>query len=380
MGRLYLWRRRSEESQFFAEEVRDSSRRPLENGWCASLLLLCLASGCQQRAKQEQPSQRPISPVQVQLVQPKRGSITRSVVLPGNVFPNQQAMLFAKVSGYLKSIAVDKGDEVQAGAVVAEIEAPELLADAARYKAEMDLAKVDYDRTVDAQKKAPDLVVIQSLDTAKAKFEMAKANLEHAQTLINYCKIVAPFAGTITKRSVDPGAFIAAATSGGTKEGGLLELMDFKTIRVRVAVPESEVPLIKIGVPVAVTLEEMPGKAFTASVTRFAQALDENTKTMLAEIDIKNPDGELRPGMYVAAKMGVETRTNALLVPMEALMVEKAGSSVFLVEQGKAKKLPVKTGFSDGKTVEVLDGLKEGEPVIVIGKQQLANGQPVNAK
>ena len=176
----------------------------------ASLPLLC---GCRPGTATP-PSPKSEPPLEVKAIHPFRGEITRSVTLPGEIKPYQQATLYAKVTGYLKTITLDKGDPVQEGALLAEIEVPELLADAARYKAEVEVADIDYRRVSEAQKKAPDLVVPLSVDAAKGRYEVAKANLERAATLLKFTKIIAPFSGVITRRMVDVGAFIPAATAG----------------------------------------------------------------------------------------------------------------------------------------------------------------------
>jgi membrane fusion protein (multidrug efflux system) len=319
------------------------------------------------------------TPIAVKLVQPKRGDITRSITLPGNVTANQQVALYAKVGGYLKSISVDKGDTVKEGALLAEIEVPELLADQAKYKAEVEVADIEFKRISEAQQKAPDLVVRQSTDTARAKLEVARANLNRAETLLQFCRITAPFPGVVTARSVDPGAFIPAATSGSAAQTRpLLNIADFSRVRVQVSVPEPETPLIRNGVSAKVTIDELPGVPFEGTVTRYSHALDESSKTMLAEIDLPNPEGRLLPGMYASVKLGVETHPDTLLIPTDALVVEKVGSAVFTVTAGKAVRVPVKTGFNDGVSVEILDGVKPGDSLILVGKRTLTAGQAVN--
>ena len=319
------------------------------------------------------------APVSVKLTQPRRGEIVRAVLLPATIVANQQVTLYSKVAGYLKTITVDKGDNVKEGQLLAEIEVPELLAYYARYQAEAEIADLDYQRAREAHQKAPDLVVRQSVDAAKAKAQMATAALERAETLLGFCKITAPFSGVVTRRAVDPGAFVPAATSGSAAQNAaVVTLMDFDVVRVQVAVPEPEVPWVQKGLPAKVLVDELPGRAFAGSVTRFSQALDDATKTMLAEIDLPNPKRELRPGMYATVKLDVEKHTDALLVPVEAVAFEKAGTSVFIVTDGKAKRIPVKTGFNDGASVEMLDGLLANQPVILVGKRTLNNDQPVN--
>jgi membrane fusion protein (multidrug efflux system) len=313
-------------------------------------------------------------------VLPHRGEIARNLTLPTfRVLALQEATLYAKVSGYLKQLTVDKGDAVQEGQLLAEIEVPELLADEAQYQAESAVARTNYERMAEARQKAPDLVMPQTVDDLRGQWEVAQAKLQRTRTLLNYARITAPFSGMITARFVDPGAFIPSATAGSTPQtAALVTLMDYSRVRVQVFVPEAEVLFIKNGVPAKVTVEELPGRTFAGSVTRFAHALDSATKTMLTEIEIANASGELRPGAYASVQLEVERKKDALLVPVQALLVEKAGSSVFIVAQGKARKTPVQTGFNDGVNVEIANGINPDQAVILIGKQTLNDGQPIN--
>src|SRR5438445_8473321 len=330
-------------------------------------------SGC--KPSSAEPTKEATPPVAVQVVQPKRGSITRNITLPGEIKPYQQATLYAKVAGYLKTITVDKGDRVKEGGLIADIEVPEMLADLARYKAEVEVAELDYKRLSESQKKLPDLVVPQTVDNARGKLDVAKASLERTETLLGFARITAPFSGVITKRMVDPGAFIPAATSGSAAQNAaLFTLMDFSKVRVQVAVPEPEVPFIQNGLPVKITVEELPGRAFEGSITRYAQALDDATKTMLAEIDLPNPKADLPPGMYATLRLIVERQPDVLIIPTDALVVEKTRNSVFTVADNKAKRLTVKTGFNDAGQVEILEGLSLNQPVILLGKQVLSDG------
>ena len=337
-----------------------------------------MLSGC--KPASGEPDNAAAPPVPVQVVQPKLGAITRSITLPGQIKAYQQATLYAKVAGYLKSITVDKGDPIQEGGLIADIEVPELLAEEDRYKAEVEVAEIDYRRLNESRKKAPDLVTPQSVDDAKGKWDVARATLERTVTLLNYAKITAPFSGIVTRRMVDPGAFIPAATSGSAaQDAAIITLADFSKVRVQVAIPEAEASLVATDQPVKMTVEGLPGRGFDGEVTRFSYALDEASKTMLAEIELPNPKLELRPGMYATVKIGIERRENVLLVPAEALVTEKAGTSLFTVADGKAKKTRVQIGFKDGTNVEIVNGAKPDEPVIVIGKQAITDGQTVSA-
>ncbi len=345
-------------------------------GLSAALCLTLLGCG---RPESGAAPQKSNPPLPVKTVRPTRGEIARTITLPTfRVLAYQEATLYAKVAGYLKTLTVDKGDTVQSAQLLAEIEVPELLADQAQYKAEIAVTHTNYERMVQARQKAPDLVVPQTVEDLRGQWEVAQAKLQRTESLLQYTRITAPFAGVITARFVDPGAFIPAATSGTTAQNAaLLTLMDSSRVRVQVYVPEPEVPFIKNGIPARVGVEELPEKTFQGSVTRFAHALDPSTKTMLAEIELANPAGDLRPGMYANVQLELERKHDAVLLPVPAILIEKAGTSVFRVVDGKAKKTPIRTGFSDRSNVEVVEGITTNEPVIVVGKQTLSDGQPV---
>lgn len=317
---------------------------------------------------------------EVTVVSPRRGDIHRFVALPGTLRANQQVTLHAKVAGYLKSIAVDKGDQVKAGQPLAEIEMPEVVADRARHEAELKIAKTEAGRISGARAKAPDLITPQASDVAEGRLAVAQAALAHNDTMLKYGRIVAPFDGIVTMRYVDPGAFVPAATAGtNPAAAAIVTLMDYSTIRARVAVPEIESSRVKVGQPVVITTDSLPGKTFQGKVTRHTGALDEATRSLLVEVDLPNSDLTLRPGMYVMVKVGVEQHTGALLVPAGALVREKAAGFLFTLAEGKATRVPVKYGFNDGADVEILDGITENARVIVPGKVALVPGQAVTA-
>jgi RND family efflux transporter MFP subunit len=150
-------------------------------------------------------------------------------------------------------------------------------------------------------------------------------------------------------------------------------------VRINIAIPQPEVPFIERGLPVAVALEELPGRTFEGTITRFAYAMDDATKTMRAEIELPNPDLALRPGTYARVTITLERRPDALVVPAEALVTEKEKSFVFTCQDERAKMVAVKTGSHDGIRVEILEGLSPADRVILAGKQSLSDGQAVRA-
>ena len=317
-------------------------------------------------------------PTPVKFTSAKRAEVHRWITIPGTLKANQQATLYAKVAGYLANVAVDRGDSVKAGQLLGELEVPELLADAKKYEADVKVAGVDLSRLEEARKKAPDLVLPQALDKARAASSVALANLERTNTLLQFAKITAPFPGMITGRFVDNGAFVPSATSGSAAQNAaIFTLMDFTTVRAQAAVPEVESAFIRVGLPVKFSLEALPGKTFDTTVSRSNGVLDEATRTMLVEADMANADGALKPGMYANIRIAVERHTGVIVIPVEALVMEKTNAFVFKAGDGKAKKTAVKLGFNDGANAEILDGLADGEGVIVPGKVPPADGQPV---
>lgn len=316
---------------------------------------------------------------EVGVVTPARGEIFRFVTLPGTLRANQQVTLHAKVAGYLKSITVDKGDAVKEGQLLAEIEIPELQAERARHEAELKVAKLEAQRLKTARDKAPDLITPQVSDTADARVAMAEAALAQNETMIRYGKIVAPFSGIVTMRYVDHGAFVPAATAGtNAAAAAIVALMDYSTIRARVAVPEIEAARVQVGQPVVLTTDSLPGRTFKGKVSRQSGALDEATRSLTVEADFANNDLTLRPGMYASIKVGVERHDNTLLVPAAALVREKAAGFLFVLAEGsKANRVAVKYGFNDGANVEILEGIDANARVILPGKATLTPGQTV---
>lgn len=319
---------------------------------------------------------------------PATGTIHRWIALPSTLAPWQQAALFAKVTGYIKKIDVDKGDTVKAGQAIAEIEVPELEADLTRYEAELaalkptyDFAKLEYERLVTARKNSSDLILPQmvdksksDLDKAKAEFDIVEANARRARVMLGYAKITAPFDGIITARSVDPGALVNAGSSR------VVDIVDAATIRLQIPVTELESSLVQPGKPVKAAIDAIGPTPVDAKISRIAYALDPATRTMLAEADLKNADLKLRPGMYAMAKIAVERHDNAMLIPVTGLVMEKTNAFVFRHVAGKALKTAVTIGFNDGTNVEVISGLDKDAVVLLPGKITLTPDQPVAAK
>jgi membrane fusion protein (multidrug efflux system) len=353
---------------------------------CLCVALQVVAAGC----GREDDGSAASSPPSVSVVRPERGAMTRSITLPGDLVGLYESALHAKVTGYLKTIRVDKGDWVKKGEVLAEIEVPELEQKLQRARASLAVRRGTYERLRRVWQTDPRLVAREDVDIAQGQFEEAKAEMEELEALVGYTHIVAPFDGVVTARFVDPGALIQASGHGGSSEmegsspgkGNnvpIVTVSDIDTLRVYVYVPEEETSLIKAGMPVTLRLREFPGREFRASVTRFATALDLSTRTMLVEADIENQKHELYPGMYADVVIELARHDSALKLPASAVGGSGDASFVFVVREGRLAKIPVSVGFTNEGKVEIASGLAGDESVVGTVTPALTEGEAVHA-
>lgn len=316
-------------------------------------------------------------PSTVSTAQPRRGDITRYVTLPGTLRANQMVTVQARVAGFVRTIHVDRGDRVKEGQLLAEIEVPELLAERAKRLAEVKVAETDAQRLEAGRRKSPDLVTPAQLDAANGRLDVARAELEKNETLLRFANLTAPFAGVITARHVDRGAFVPAGAAGGAS--AVVTLADTSVLRTQVPVPEAEAVFVRPGQPVRVTVVGLTN-LFTTTITRHTGLVDDTLRSLPIEADLPNLDDQLRPGMFVSASLGLERHTGALLVPTEAVASERNAQFVFRVDNGVCRKTAVKLGFQDGPATEIVAGIADGTVLISPARLAPADGAPVNAK
>jgi len=316
---------------------------------------------------------------EVQVMKPTRQDVVQTLRLPATISPYYQTTLYAKVSGYLKSIAVDKGDVVKAGQILAVIDDPELRERYHQAQSEYEIKKITYERLANVRKENPDVIAKQDVDVAEANYQGAKHALDQLASMLDYTKVRAPYDGIVTARFVDPGALIQAATSSATQAVPLFTIMDISTLRFYINVPQEDAPLVKKGTPVTIAISGLPEKTLKATVTRSTVALDPGTRSLLAEIDLPNPGHDLAPGMFAEVVLELRRHPDALVVPPAALVSEGSSKFVFTVEQGVARKIPVETGIDDGLWIEITSGLTGAENVVVTGKARLSDGLQVKA-
>jgi RND family efflux transporter MFP subunit len=333
----------------------------------------------------------------------RASAATMAVSWPGTTEAFEQANIFARASGYISKRNVDIGSRVKAGDLLVEITAPELdhqIAQAEATLAQMqatllqsqanrDLAKVTWDRDnplvqkgwVTPQQGDTDRL---GLDARNAGVAVAQANIAAQEAQLRvlsqqkaYQSVVAPFDGVITQRNIDVGSLVQADTTTGTF---LFTLMHSDVLRIQLYVPQDEAFGVAPGTAAVVRVPEIPGRDFPGTVTRIAEALQPGTRTLLTEIDVPNPDHTLTPGVYCTVELKIPRKTPSLIVPSEAVIFNREGLSVAVVEEGVAHIRPVTVVRDLGTTVEVSAGVKSGDQVILNPPVDLTEGRKVNVR
>jgi len=361
------------------------------------LVAALLAAGC---SPPSHAMPEPLEPTVI-VVRPQRGDIMRTLQLPGDLVGYYEAALHAKVTGYLQSISVDKGDWVKKGQVLALIQVPELHSNLARADAKLTIQHITYDRLRKVQQTDSRLVSQEDVDMALAKYQEAQASVHTLQTMVGYTRIVAPFDGVITGRFADPGALIRAgggdfgvnetsgiispgATegAGGHRGGGgpILTLADIDRLRVYLYVPEETCPYIHRGLPAALSFDEYPNRKFKGVVARYASSLDLATRTMLTEIDIANPDHKLYPRMYAHVTLQLVRHRNVIRVPTAAVTTMGKTSYLYLVRGGRVTKTQVTTGLQNGRYTEITSTLPAHARIVATFSGALRNGEKVRTQ
>jgi RND family efflux transporter MFP subunit len=327
----------------------------------------------------------------------------RSATWPGTTEAFRQANIYARASGYISKRNVDIGSSVKAGDLLVEITAPEvehqiaqaegtlaqLRAASQQAEANRDLAQVTWDRDkkLVQQGWATQLqgdIDRLTLDARVAAVAVAAANIiaQEAQLRVlnqqkAYQHVVAPFDGVITQRNIDEGSLVQADAASGTF---LFTLMHSNVIRIQLYVPQDEALGVAPGTQAVVHVPEMPGRDFPGKVTRIADALQPGTRTLLTEIDVPNPDHTLTPGLYCWVELKIPRRIPSLIVPSEAVIFNRNGLSVAVVEEGVARIRTITVARDFGTSVEVNTGLAAGDQVILNPQVDLAEGHKVTVR
>src|SRR6202030_1989174 len=322
---------------------------------------------------------------------------TIDVTLPGTTFAYEAANIFARTNGYIEKRNVDIGDHVKAGDLLAQLTAPELdhqisqaeatlaqtQATLRQNQASMKLAEVTNERIGTLVKQGWATVQLGdtdrlSLEAQQAAVGVAQSNIAAQQSMLRvlrqqkaYQSVVAPFDGVITQRAVDVGSLVQAGSTF------MFTLMHSNVIRIQVFVPQDQAPGLVPGVEAVVRVPEMPDRTFPGKVTRIAEAFAQGTRTLLTEIDVPNPDGALAPGIYCTVELNIPRKTPSMIIPADAVVFDQNGLHVAVVENGTAHLQRITIARDFGKEVEVHDGVRPGDQVILNPMVNLAEGSKV---
>lgn len=351
-----------------------------------------------------------------------RRNLKREITLSSELVPFQEIDVYAKEAGYVKNLYVDYGSRVKAGQLIATLEIPELEAqlhedeaeiknssdvvtrsqhELKRYQAQYKVLHLEFTRLNDVFKSQPGIVAQQEVDDAQGKdlaassqvdagqaaleaaassLNVAKAKMFHDQTLYDYAKITAPFAGVVTQRYANLGTLVQAGTSSSTQAMPIVKLSEDDRFRLVMPVPESYVRYIRIGEPVDVKVPSL-GRTFPGRVARFSVDVTESTRTMHTEVDVENPKRLLVPGSYAEADLTLEQKNGVAAVPLQALNHEGDKTTVYVVDaNGKIQDRPVTLGLQTENSAEVISGLSEGEQVVVSDRSGLKSGESVRTQ
>ena len=323
-----------------------------------------------------------------------------TVTLPATTTAFEAANIFARTSGYIEKRYVDIGDRVKAGAVLADITAPELdhqitqaratlaqnQATLQQTEASHELAQVTNARDSNLVKQGwltrqqgdNDRLTLQAqqaaVGVARSNIAAQEAQIRILEQEKAYQRVVAPFDGVITQRNIDNGSLV---TSGSTF---MFMLMHPDVIRTQVYVPQDEAYGVGPGVDAVVHVPEIADRTFPGKVTRIATALQPGSRTLLTEIDVPNPDGALNPGIYCTVELFIPRKTPSLIIPADAVVFDQNGLHVAVVENGTARLQKITIARDFGKEVEVHDGVKPGDQVILNPMVDLADGSKVTVR
>jgi RND family efflux transporter MFP subunit len=349
-------------------------------------------------------------------------TLSHDVVLTAEFKPFQEIDVMAKVAGYVKNINVDAGDRVKTGQLLAVLEIPEMASDLDRAEASLQHSKAEvahardelqraeaahemnhlaYARLDNVSKAKPGLVAQQELDDAhgrdlqgEAQIAAAKSSLTAAdeqvrvaeaeqnkiRTMFQYTRVTAPFTGVITKRFANTGSMIQAGIASTTQTMPLVRLSEIAILRLILPVPESNVPLIKIGKSVSVNVPTLH-RTFAGKIARFSNELQMSTRTMETEVDVQNPQLLIMPGMYAEVTLSTSESLNVLTVPLQALGGAETKRTVLVVNSsGTLEEKPVEVGIETSDSAEIKSGLAPGDLVVVGSRSQLKPGQQVIPK
>lgn len=287
----------------------------------------------------------------------------RKVTMQAEALPYASTTLYAKVSGFLRTMAVDKGDRVRAGQMLGVLQSPEVESDLAALQADAEIKRANAKR---AEALGKDQLLSQrDVEQAQTDAKVAEAKLASQATLKGYQVLRAPFDGVVTARYADPGALVQNAANGASGAQPLVTVAQIQKLRVNLYLDQRYAAVVKVGTPVALSPTERPELSVQAKVTRLSGALDLRTRTMLAEVELDNRQGQFLPGGFMTATLSLKVPPR-LELPVEGLVMR--GDKTFAAVLGPDHRVQMKAiqvGAEEGGRLPVLSGLQPGDQVLL---------------
>lgn len=346
-----------------------------------ALSLIIIPASCKEKTDPQKET-APMMMTAMETVTIRKSNPKVNLKLPGELVPDQETALFAKVQSYVKKINVDIGSQVSAGQVLMILEAPEIQSQAANAKAKWQAqeaiyaaTKANYERIYRANetkgaiaRDALDQITARKLSD-QAQLNAAKSAYHEIQDINRYLIIRAPFSGVITERNVDMGAYVGPM--GGTP---LMVIQNTSKLRLSLSVPEANVPYLNIGDTIAFRINALPEKSFKARISRKSGSLDLKLRSEKIEADFINHSRELKPFMVAESIIPLQNNEATFFIPRSALVESNMGMYIIRKENGKAKFIPVKKGRIMNDTIEVFGDLSEGDQIIKKGSEEIVEG------
>ncbi|HSO22471.1 MAG TPA: efflux RND transporter periplasmic adaptor subunit [Chondromyces sp.] len=309
----------------------------------------------------------PTAAVPVRVEPVSRRAISQYLQTNGTLEAENEVDIVARTSGPVTEILTEEGQMVRSGQLMARIDEREPKNQAAIARVTRDEAQLAFDRTKASRDEG--LVSQEAYDSALSKLAAAQAQLESAEIQLAYTEIRAPFDAQVVTRDIK----LAQYVTSGTR---LFRISDFTPLLCRVEVPEKDLPRVRVGQTAHIEVEAFPDDRFPASVARLRPTVDPASGTFTVTLEVR-AQGKLRPGMFASVYLETETREDVLVIPRDALVLDSLGDTVYVMVDGIAERREVRLGLRDEDSVEILEGLADGEQLIVLGQEGLANGTPV---
>jgi RND family efflux transporter MFP subunit len=324
----------------------------------------------------------------VVVTQPREGAPQTEIVLPGNIEAFTDSPIYSRTNGYLKKWYADIGTHVKKGELLAEIETPEIDQELDQAQADLNTSEANFNLAQTTAQRYQDLaksdsVSKQAVDNATGDFEAKKAMVASAQSNVNrleqlqsFEKIYAPFDGVITVRNTDVGHLINSGASAPGNE--LFHIAAINRLRVYINVPQEYSASARPGLAADLELQEFPGKRFKGTLVRTANAIDPTSRTLLTEVDVDNPTGQLLPGAFAQVHLKIPSGAPSVIIPVTALIFRAQGLQAAVVNDGKHAEIRnIAIGRDYGDEVEVLSGLTTQDHVMVSPPDSLVQGEEV---